>query len=147
MLNLSIKQAVTKDEIQAVFALRKEVFVDEEKLFSESDKDEHDEKSLYIIAKIDNAIVGTIRIFPLDQADVWEMGRIVVRKGYRDHHLGALLAQEGVKLAQSKGCKRLLGIVQRHAVELFLGVGWKKLGHEIDYLGVPHQVMEADLRQ
>jgi putative N-acetyltransferase (TIGR04045 family) len=144
MQNITVKQAVTEDEIRAVFAIRKEVFIDEEKLFRGSDVDGNDKKSFHLIAMIDDAVVGTVRLFPLGHADVWEAGRIAVRKECRGMYVGLLLARETVKFAKSKNCKRLLAIVQKPAVNLCRRVGLKPIGHEINYLGISHQTMEAD---
>lgn len=54
----------TENELEKMFSLRKEVYTKNEYINQESDKDEYDEngKSIYFIAKIENDIIGTVRL-------------------------------------------------------------------------------------
>ena len=79
-------------EQERAFEIRKEVFVLEQKLFSNSDADENDPKSIHLVAEWNNQVVGTVRVFPVNHNGHWIGGRLAVRKGI-----------------QKYGCRRIIG--------------------------------------
>jgi putative N-acetyltransferase (TIGR04045 family) len=140
-----IRQAIKDEEIKEVFAIRKEVFIDEQKIFQNSDIDENDKNSIYLIAEDDNIIIGTVRIYPSGNDDTWVGGRLAVRNKHRGSRAASLLSQEAVNLAKIKGCRKFVATIQEQNVNFFKRLGWKTTGGIFNYLGVPHQPMEADL--
>lgn len=141
---ITIKQANREDEIREVFSIRKEVFVEGQRMFRDSDIDENDHKSTYLIAKCNGTIVGTVRIFPVGD-DAWVGGRLAVREKFRGTHAGCLLVKEAVNWVTTKKCKKFSALIQEKNVEFFKQLGWKPIGEVMSHLGFPHQVMEADL--
>ena len=141
---ITIKQANREDDIRAVFSIRREVFVEEQRMFRDSDIDENDCKSTYLIAKCNGTSVGTVRIFPVGD-DAWVGGRLAVRETFRGTYAGCLLVKEAVNLVTTKNCKKFSAVIQKKNVAFFKQLGWKPIGEVISHLGCPHQVMEADL--
>lgn len=65
MKNYEIRIAETELETQASLVLRRQVFVEEQQLFEESDADENDSSSITInIWKQGTILVGTVRCYP-----------------------------------------------------------------------------------
>ena len=145
MGHIVISQAVEEEEIREVFAIRKEVFVDEQKVFSDSDIDENDQKSIYLIAREDGRIVGTVRVFPSGNDGTWVGGRLAVKSEYRGNHAAVLLSREAVETVKAHNCRRFIAEIQKQNVNFFRQLGWKLIGDEFIYSGIPHQLMEADL--
>jgi len=145
MREIIISQAIGEEEIREVFAIRREVFVNEQKLFQAADVDEDDENSLYLIAKSNDIITGTVRVFPTGDDDTWVGGRLAVRKKYRGWTTAVLLSREAVNLVKSKGCRRFIATIQSQNVNFFKRLGWEPIGDVFDHLGIAHQLMEADL--
>jgi putative N-acetyltransferase (TIGR04045 family) len=145
MKKILIRQAIKEEEIREVFAIRKEVFVDEQKLYQNSDIDENDNNSFYLIAEDNDIIIGTVRVFPAANDDTWVGGRLAVREKYRGSGAAVLLSKEAVNLAKTKGCRRFIATIQQQNVNFFKRLGWKPTGDIFNYLGVPHRPMEADL--
>ena len=139
-----IQQAINQDEIREAFSIRKEVFVKEQRMFQDSDIDENDKKSIYLIAKSNGTVVGTVRVFPAEK-DSWVGGRLAIRKNYRRCLAGCLLVKEAVKLVKMKNCRKFTATIQEQNVHFFKRLGWRPVGNLFNYLGLPHQVMEADL--
>ena len=108
MTPIIVKQAVSDEEIREVFSIRKEVFVQEQQMFNDSDIDDNDRKSTYLIAKSNGTIVGTVRVFPVGK-DSWIGGRLAVRRDYRRCLAGCLLVKEAVKLVRKKNCRIFTG--------------------------------------
>ena len=144
MKEIVIKQAKSEEELKEVFSIRKEVFVNEQKIFEETDIDEDDEKSIYLIAKSNGYVVGTVRVFSVGD-DAWIGGRLAVKRKYRRTYAGSLLVKEAVKFVKMKGCKKFIATIQEKNVNFFKRLGWKPIGDRINYLGLPRQIMQADL--
>ncbi len=146
MIEVVVKRAVSEEELREMFFLRKEVFVDEQRIFPTSDLDRNDSASIYLIAQTGGEIVGTVRIYPKDvTAGHWVGGRLAVRNAYRRHGVGGLLIQEAVRYARKCGCARFTAEIQAENVSLFSGLGWRALGGVEHLFGRPHRLMEAPL--
>jgi radical SAM protein (TIGR04043 family)/putative N-acetyltransferase (TIGR04045 family) len=135
----------TKAEREMAFGIRKEVFVSEQKIFSNSDLDENDPKSTHLVAEWNNQVVGTVRVFPANHNGHWVGGRLAVKKEYRNTGAGELLVREAIQCVKSRGCTRFTAHIQSENVPFFSRLGWKTVGSVKDYLGKPHQLMEANL--
>ena len=83
--------------------------------------------SKYIVAKIDNNIVGFAGVwFSVDDAHITN---IVVHKNYRHHGIGSVLLEELIKLAKVKNSITLeVNTKNIYAQKLYLKYGFKNLG-------------------
>jgi radical SAM protein (TIGR04043 family)/putative N-acetyltransferase (TIGR04045 family) len=135
----------TSVEQKRAFEIRKEVFVQEQKLFSDSDADENDTKSIHLVAELDHQVVGTVRVFPVNENGHWIGGRLAVRKGYRNTGAGELLVREAMHYVKSQGCTEFIAHIQVENVPFFSRLGWKTIEPVKEYFGKPHQLMEANL--
>jgi radical SAM protein (TIGR04043 family)/putative N-acetyltransferase (TIGR04045 family) len=135
----------TRAEQGRAFEIRKEVFILEQKIFSDSDVDENDSKSIHLVAEWNNQVVGTVRFFPVNRNGHWIGGRLAVRKGFRNTGAGELLVQEAMQCVKSRGCIKFTAHIQLENVPFFSRIGWKTIEPVKDYFGKPHQLMEANL--
>ncbi len=138
-----VREAVTGEELREVFAIRKAVFVEELKIFKETDQDEQDGHASYLIALIDDEIVGTVRAYPLDDG-TWVGGRMAVKAEHRGTPAAALLEKECVRLVKRKQGVRFIAYILEANVPFFEWLGWKTI-QKVAYHGLPHRLMEADL--
>ena len=138
--------AETPEEVEAHFTIRRKVFVNEQGLFKESDRDEFDENAVPIICEVENKIVGTVRVYPVDDR-TWVGGRLAVLPEGRVYMAGPALVKEAVKTVKQKGCLEFLAYIQPQNVRFFKKLGWKPLGKAVDINGITHQIMEADLER
>ena len=136
--------AKNEKEILECFRIRNEVFVREQKLFKDSDIDRFDKNAIYILVKIDNEIVGTVRVFKKENG-IWFGGRLAVLKKARRGDASKFLVKKAVEIAKSKNAKKFLAWVQEPNVNFFLRLDWKKLNRKKNYLGKQHELMEADI--
>ena len=138
-----IRPAGNKFEIQEYMRLRREVFVDEQDIFTQSDADSHDDKALVLVAEVNREIVGGVRCYPLRQG-IWYGGRLVVCKQHRNAaQLGALLVKQAVDcMCHKPEVRRFFALVQGRNVRFFQRLGWIKRGKVFVMHGIRHQVME-----
>ena len=135
----------TRFEQERDFEIRKEVFVLEQKLFSNSDADEHDPKSIHLVAEWENQVVGTVRVFPVNHNGHWIGGRLAVRKEFRNTGAGELLVREAIECVKNRGCTKFTAHIQVENVSYFSRLGWRVIEPMKEYFGKPHQIMEANL--
>jgi putative N-acetyltransferase (TIGR04045 family) len=144
------KIAEDEKELEGYFRLRREVFVKEQKIFSETDVDIYDtdpfHKVIHIVSvKVpDREIVGAVRCYR-KEGDTWVGGRLSAAPGYRNGRVGAGLVKFAVKTMKSGECRKFLAYVQPQNVRFFIRLGWTPIGEPEIYHGIPHQLMEADL--
>jgi len=132
-----------QEELFESYSLRKEVFVEEQKLFKRTDRDRHDKHAIHIIALYNNKIVGTVRVHR-DKADSWYGSRLAVLKRFRGK-AGKILIQKAVEVVKGNGAKQFMAHIQKRNVPLFKRLKWKPVGQIITYHNEPHQLMEAEL--
>lgn len=144
------KIAENEKEIEGYFRLRHDVFVTEQKIFSETDVDEYDTDPFHRVIHIvsvkvpDREIVGAVRCYRIE-GDTWVGGRLSAAPGYRNGRVGAGLVKFAVQTMKSGDCKKFLAHVQPQNVRFFIRLGWTPIGVPETYQGMPHQLMEADL--
>jgi putative N-acetyltransferase (TIGR04045 family) len=124
------------------FDIRHEVFVSEQRLFADSDLDEHDDDphTLHALGFYDGVPVGAVRLFPL-RGELWQGDRLAVLLPYRMVGLGSPLVRLAVAEAAARGGKRMVAHIQLANVAFFRHLGWELDGSPEIYQGVPHQPM------
>jgi putative N-acetyltransferase (TIGR04045 family) len=131
-------------EIQAYFALRHSIFVEEQGVFTGSDADNLDAIAYPIVATQASEVVGIVRIYE-SEPRLWYGGRLGVHLDHRRAaQVGKGLIYKAVTTANTWGCDRFLATVQLQNVRFFQRLHWNSL-EEMDLCGLTHHLMEADL--
>ncbi|SCZ67889.1 MSMEG_0567/Sll0786 family nitrogen starvation N-acetyltransferase [Epibacterium ulvae] len=144
-----IRAAAQPWELRGVEELRHQVFVQEQGIFADHDRDGIDDHALPLaaistLASEADQVVGTVRIHE-EAPRLWRGSRLAVARSHRRMgRLGAELIQLAVCTAHGRGCDRFLAQVQMQNVPLFKRLHWVPL-REIEVHGVPHMEMQADL--
>ncbi|MGB3295753.1 MAG: MSMEG_0567/Sll0786 family nitrogen starvation N-acetyltransferase [Phormidesmis sp.] len=145
----SFQLALSNADIADYFALRQQIFCEEQGLFEQHDRDRIDQRSYPIVAiahtpNQPDRIVGVVRIYE-QSPRLWYGGRLGVhpdfRRGWR---IGKGLIQKAVTTANTWGCDRFLATVQVQNVRFFTRLHWDSL-ETIEILERPHHLMQADL--
>ena len=146
MSEFVFKIAETGEELEEYFRIRREVFVKEQKIFSENDVDEYDREAIHIVAIEESTgkVVGGVRCY-IKEGNTWFGSRLSAAPGYRNGKVGSNLVRFAVKTVKFRGCERFFAYVQPQNVRFFERLSWKPLGEQVIYQGIPHQLMEADL--
>lgn len=159
--HIQIKSVSEDWERKQYYALRKQVFGEEQKLFSSNERDSADFHAIAIIALCNNCavadnVVGAVRIFQdkdsvqreyeeSPETTTWFGGRLCVAQPYRRFHsLGMSLINAAVCRAKALGCERFLANIQPQNEAYFARLHWSRIG-EISIQGQPHVRMQVDL--
>ena len=145
----SCRVARSAEERAAHFAVRREVFVVEQRLFSPDDRDEFDDagSTLHAIGATGSVTGGAVRLYPLgDNGLLWKGDRLAVLPAHRHGALGASLVRFAVATAGALGGERMVAMIQLPNVPFFRLLGWRESAAVRAYRGVAHQPMEIALR-
>jgi putative N-acetyltransferase (TIGR04045 family) len=136
--------ATAPAHLAAAYALRRQVFCHEQRLFVD-DQDSIDAQSSTIVALADSdAVIGTVRIHEAEPT-LWFGSRLAVAPAWRRRAgLGAALIRAAVSTAHARGCRRFLAHVQVQNVAMFEALHWRAL-ETCTLHGLQHSLMQADL--
>ena len=137
----------TQKEGDQAAAIRHRVFVEEQGLFPETDRDENDPQSIHLVAENEGDLIGTVRVFSVENNGHWIGGRLAIQKEFRFSGVGERLVREAVAQVKRRGCTLFTAHIQQENVPFFTRLGWQPIGPIFEYRGKPHQRMEADLSQ
>jgi putative N-acetyltransferase (TIGR04045 family) len=143
--DLVVRVARDPEGVAAHHRVRHAVFVEEQRIFAEHDLDAWDPAAVKVVASIGRAVVGAVRLYPLDEAGLWKGDRLAVLPHARRLHVGAPLVRFAVRAAGERGGCRMIALIQKPNVAFFRHLGWSTLGDETDYRGATHQEMTIAL--
>jgi putative N-acetyltransferase (TIGR04045 family) len=142
---VQVRLAQDERDVDAHHAVRHAVFVTEQAIFPDHDRDEWDATALKVIATIDERVVGAVRLYPLDEAGLWKGDRLAVLPDARTLGVGAPLVRFAVATAGEHGGARMIALIQKANVAFFRRLGWSGLGGATSYRGATHQEMTIPL--
>ena len=140
---MSLSIDVTQD-FEACLKLRFEVFVDEQGVPVEEERDALDDTATHLLALQDGTPVGTARI--VFQGETAKIGRVCVVKSARGTGLGAKLIEACVNVArnQARITRAKLG-AQTHAIGFYEKLGFEVYGPVYLDAGIDHRDMVKPL--
>ena len=140
---MSLSIDVTQD-LKACLKLRFEVFVDEQGVPVEEERDALDDSATHLLALQDGTPVGTARI--VFQDDTAKIGRVCVVKTARGTGLGAKLIEACVSVAGNQtGITRAKLGAQTHAIGFYEKLGFEVYGPVYLDAGIDHRDMVKPL--
>jgi predicted GNAT family N-acyltransferase len=141
---MKIGAAVRDADRQACFAIRRAVFIEEQRIPEAEEWDGHDATCIHFLAVADGAPAGTARL--IATGDIAKIGRVAVMKAHRGTGLGRRIMQTVLDHARHAG----FGSAQLDAQVTVLGfyesLGFCAHGPEFDDgSGILHRRMTLDL--
>jgi putative N-acetyltransferase (TIGR04045 family) len=137
----------TRAELETHFAIREEVFVREQAMFTGTDRDERDQAAptLHVLGFVGARPAGAVRLYPLDEEGMWQGDRLAVLRVHRGRQLGGPLVRFAVRTAAERAGRQMLAYIQPANVLFFQHLGWRPTGAPLQYCGRSHQRMVIDL--
>lgn len=141
LLTFQIRPAETEDDFQAVYALRSQVFREEQQLADLPMTDPDERRSLTLMAEQDGYLIGTGRLSPPTPQRLAYLSWIATANEYRRHGVGSAIVAELVDAADKAGYPMTLLSAQTHAIRFYRQFGYKPFGTVFTVRGIPHQSM------
>ena len=137
----TVRRADWNTDRAALSAIRREVFVVEQRVPEEEEWDDMDIRCRHVIAlTVDGAAIGTGRLLP-DQ----RIGRMAVLKAWRERGVGSALLAELIAMAREDGHRESRLHAQTHAMVFYRKHGYAAVGGEFIEAGIPHVEMRLVL--
>ena len=126
-------------ELYDLLQLRSEIFVVEQDCVYQ-DLDGKDDKAIHVLAYYDQKLVAYTRLFkPGDYFEEASIGRVVVRKNYRQHRFGYDIMNASIDfLKLEHGIKTIKISAQTYLKRFYNNLGFKEVGEGYLEDGIPH---------
>jgi predicted GNAT family N-acyltransferase len=138
-----VRPAADPSEVDEALELRRRVFVGQQGVTLEADRDGRDPEATHIVAVENRRVVGTCRLVFDDQ--LARLGRMAVEPERRGHGIGAALLARAEREARDAGAQRIRLHAQTAARSLYERGGFEAQGVEFMEEGIPHLTMEKPL--
>ncbi len=149
-----VRQALDPEDREACFAVRREVFVEEQGVPQELEYDAYDAAAAHVLAvREDGLPLGTGRLLlgadavgkTGGDASVGSLGRLAVTKAARGLGVGAALVRAVEDVARERGLTAVDLHAQTHALGFYERLGYEAYGPEFPDAGMPHRAMRRFL--
>ncbi|WP_316753750.1 GNAT family N-acetyltransferase [Streptomyces herbicida] len=139
---------------EACFAVRKEVFVVEQRVPQDIEYDEYDAVAVHVLAvREDGLPLGTGRLLSGEAAAsktgadpaVGSLGRLAVARKARGLGVGVALVRAIEEAARTRGLTAMDLHAQTHALGFYERLGYEAYGPEYPEAGIPHRAMRRSL--
>jgi len=131
-------------DVETAYAIRREVFVAEQAVPAELERDEDDATAHHVLAYVDGRPVGAGRLV-VEDGGVAHLGRLAVLASARGRGVGAALVRGLEQVARGRGLAESVLASQTHAVRFYERLGYVAYGAEFDDAGIPHRWMRRRL--
>ena len=138
-----VRRIRDRAELGAALALRDAVFIGEQGVTAEGDRDGRDEEAVQLVAVDGDEVVGTARV--LVDGERARFGRLCVRADHRRRGLGAQLLAAAEAAAREAGCASMGLHAQTDALGLYEAAGYTPYGERFMEEGIEHLGMERRL--
>ena len=140
-----VRFASTPADLDAGYALRRDVFEREQNIPRPLDRDPFDYSADHVVAfDKTGRCVGTGRIVRTD-ARTAQIGRMAVEKDVRKHGVGGLVLEALERMATMRGISEVTLNAQLPAEAFFRNRGYVRVGDVFQDQGVPHVLMKKSL--
>ncbi|MBL8952279.1 MAG: GNAT family N-acetyltransferase [Myxococcaceae bacterium] len=138
-------------ELMQALAIREVVFIEEQSVPEEMERDEDDAHAHHLLAVDKGHAIGTGRLVPLKappegETGTWgRVGRMAVLQAYRKSGVGSRLLRMLEDEAKSRGMVGIMLHAQLSAMEFYKRHGYEPHGAVFEEAGMPHLEMKRRL--
>jgi predicted GNAT family N-acyltransferase len=135
-MNITCEIVTTEKELMQAYDLRTEVFVKEQGVPKDLELDELDKTAIHVVAIYKDGVIGCGRI--VITPDKAYIGRVAVKKYYRNLGFGKQLMIAMINIAREKGAKDIILHAQMQVVPFYESLGFTKHGETFIDAGIEH---------
>ena len=141
----TVRFASSVQDLDAGYALRRDVFETEQNIPRPLDRDPYDYSADHVVVLDESGrCVGTGRIVRAD-ARTAQIGRMAVAKDVRKSGIGALILDALERMAAMRGLTDLVLASQLPAESFYRNRGFTRQGEPFSDQGVPHVMMKKTI--
>jgi predicted GNAT family N-acyltransferase len=131
-------------DMQRAHAIRRRVFIEEQRVPEEIEMDADDEHAFHALAILDGVAIGCGRMLEHGGSEV-KIGRMAVLPEFRNTGVGARILDFLIDNAHTRGLRKAILHAQLTAEGFYLKQGFNPIGGVFEEAGIAHRKMERDL--
>jgi len=131
------------DLMPAAYAVRHQVFVDEQAVPPELERDEFDDVAIHLVALRGDAVIGTLRIVVSGSSA--KIGRMAVLAAERKSGVGTRLMERALEVARTMSVREITLHAQLTAKEFYAKLGYCEEGGVFEEAGIAHVSMRRTI--
>lgn len=145
MMNWQIQtfEEIDKWDLFKMLELRTNIFVVEQ-ICPYPELDEYDLKCTHVLLKLNDQVIGTARIFPVNHYKT-KIGRVCIEKSYRGKGLAHELMTKCIEYCKSNQVQVIQISAQSHLESFYKSHGFKTVSEMYLEDGIPHIKMQLTL--
>jgi len=142
---IAICEPTAPAEIEHARAIRRRVFVAEQGIGEALEFDDRDDQARHLLAHVDGAPAGTLRIRLLEAGRVAKIERVAVLAAQRRHRVGRALMVAALDLARALGAGEARVHAQTVVEPFYAGLGFVPVDAVFEEDGIAHIAMRLPL--
>jgi len=131
--------------MQRAYAIRRRVFIEEQRVPEEIEMDADDSRAFHAMAILAGVAIGCGRMVEHGASEV-KIGRMAVLRDFRNAGVGASILRFLIDRARMRGFRRAILHAQLTAEGFYLKEGFIAVGGVFDEAGIAHRMMERELQ-
>jgi predicted GNAT family N-acyltransferase len=144
-LAITVFLVKTEEDFQHCLAVREEVFLVEQAVAREVERDGLDEQCIHVLARDEEQVVGCGRLRMLEEG-LAKVERVAVRKAWRTQGVGRLLMEALHREARRRKFEKIVLGSQLTAELFYIKQGYEAVNDEIFLeAGIQHRMMSKRL--
>jgi predicted GNAT family N-acyltransferase len=140
---ITVRPTRDQKEVTAALALREDVFVSEQGVSLDEERDGRDAGALHLVVLDDGAVIGTCRL--LFEGTTVKLGRMAVARSRRGLGLARALLTEAEAQSRTRRARRIVLAAQLNAQALYDRAGYDAYGDVFLDAGIEHVMMAKAL--
>lgn len=133
---VEIRKVKTKQEMDLVYGIRREVFIDEQGVPEELEMDGLDEQAVHVLSLVNGVPAGCGRL--LRYGTDAKIGRVAVKKDMRRGGIGEGICKLLISIAKDSGAERIVINAQLTAEAFYSRLGFVREGGVFMEAGIEH---------
>ena len=130
--------------MQRAFAIRRRVFIEEQRVKEEIEMDAEDSDAFHALAILNGVAIGCGRMVEHGAGEV-KIGRMAVLREFRNTGVGSHILRFLIDRARMRGFRKAILHAQLTAEGFYLKEGFTRVDGVFDEAGIAHRKMERDL--
>jgi len=131
-------------DMQRAYAIRRRVFIEEQRVPEEIEMDADDSRAFHALAILDGVAIGCGRMVDHGASEV-KVGRMAVLPEFRNTGVGAQILRFLIDRARTRAIRKAILHAQLTAEGFYLKEGFTPVGGVFDEAGIAHRLMEREL--
>jgi predicted GNAT family N-acyltransferase len=140
-VSFSVSTVSWQDAAEALAAIRRSVFIQEQGVPEELEWDGLDAGAIHILASDQRGqVIGCARMLPEGR-----IGRMAVLQGWRRQNVGSAMLKALIAVARARNLAEVSLSAQMHAIPFYAVYGFQLCSDVYDDAGIPHRDMRLPL--